>query len=122
MGSDHPLARAREQGRSGPLSATSRVNSPLQRTLHKARVIRDLDLLAGLAAQHVAAKRGGAAALDRRHHLELTEAQVTGLGLTPGRAVGAEDVRDLERGPRHGRSRVRRAAGGPPGPGARAGG
>ncbi len=71
-------------------------------------------------AQHVAAERGAAALLDRRHDLELAEAEVTGLGLPPRRAVGAEDVRDLEAGPRHRRPRLRRGAG-PPGRGARAG-
>ena len=46
-----------------------------------------------LAAYDMAAERRGAAALDRRHHLELAEADVTGVGATPRRAVGAEDTR-----------------------------
>jgi hypothetical protein len=41
-------------------------------------------------------ERRAAALLDGRHDLELAEAQVTTLGLTPGRPVGAEDIRDLE--------------------------
>jgi hypothetical protein len=45
--------------------------------------------------------RRRAAALDRRHHLQLAEAQMAGLGPTPGRSVGAEDVRDLQPFPRH---------------------
>ena len=50
----------------------------------------------GRATQHMAAERGAAALLDGRHHLELAEAQVTALGLAPGRPVGTEDIRDLE--------------------------
>src|SRR5215510_7996129 len=45
--------------------------------------------------------RRRAAALDRRHHLQLAEAQMAGLGATPSRPVGAEDIRDLEPSPRH---------------------
>ena len=41
--------------------------------------------------------RRRAAALDRRHHLQLAEAQMAGPGATPSRPVGAEDVRDLRR-------------------------
>jgi hypothetical protein len=46
---------------------------------------------AGLTALHVTAERGGAAVLDRRHHLELSEAQVPGLRPAPSRPVIAED-------------------------------
>jgi len=44
----------------------------------------------------VPAERRGAAALDGRHHLHLAEAHVTRVGVTPGGAVIAEDVRDLQ--------------------------
>ena len=57
-----------------------------------------------LAALDVAAERGGAAGLDRRHDLQLGEAHVTGVGLAPRRPMGAKDVGDLQaatRGPRH---------------------
>ena len=54
-----------------------------------------------LAALDVAAERGGATGLDRGHDLQLGEAHVTGVGLAPRRPVGAKDVGDLERGPRH---------------------
>jgi hypothetical protein len=37
-----------------------------------------------------------AAALDRAHHLELIEAHVTAVGMTPSGPVAAEDVRDLQ--------------------------
>jgi hypothetical protein len=49
----------------------------------------------------MATERHGAAALDRAHHLELAEADVTGVGVPPRRPVVAEDVRDLQSGPGH---------------------
>jgi hypothetical protein len=49
-----------------------------------------------LAASDVAAERHRSAALDGAHHLELAEADVTGVGGTPGGAVVAEDVRDFQ--------------------------
>jgi len=36
-----------------------------------------------------------AAALDRRHHLQLVEADMAGMGLTPCRTTVAEDIRNL---------------------------
>jgi hypothetical protein len=52
----------------------------------------------------MAAERRRAAALDRRHHLQLVEADVTGIGGTPGRSVIAEDSRDLQCWTGHSRS------------------
>ena len=37
-----------------------------------------------------------ATALDRRHHLQLAEADVAGIGFTPSGPVVAEDVRNLQ--------------------------
>ena len=51
-----------------------------------------------LAARDMTAERGGAAARNRRHHLELTEAHVASVGRAPDRAVGAEDVRHSKTG------------------------
>ena len=65
-----------------------------------------------LAARDMSAERRRAAALDRRHHLQLAEAHMAGIGLAPCRAVAAEDVRDLQRWTRH----ARRASGGRLGP------
>src|SRR5258707_15218012 len=64
-----------------------------------ARVIGDLRIAAVLvlAARHMAAERCRAAVLDRRHHLELAEADMAGIGLTPCRSMVAEDIRDLQR-------------------------
>ena len=74
-----------------------------------AGVVCDALVRAVLAALDVAAERGGATGLDRRHDLQLGEAHVTGVGLSPRRPVGAKDVGDLKRGPRHA-AVVRRAA------------
>jgi hypothetical protein len=48
------------------------------------------------------------AALDRRHHLELAEADMASVGFTPRRSMAAEDIRDLQPWTRH----ARRALGG----------
>src|SRR5215831_3547404 len=56
-----------------------------------------------LAAQDMPAQRRRAAVLDRRHHLELFEAHMAGIGLTPCRPMRAEDIRELERRARHAR-------------------
>src|SRR5260370_16036933 len=68
-------------------------------------VIGDLGMAAllVLAARDMAAERRGAAVLDRRHHLELAETDMAGIGPAPRRAVVAEDVRDLQRWTRHAR-------------------
>ena len=60
------------------------------------RVIGVLGRGAVYTAQHMAAEGGAAALLDGGHHLELTEAQVSGLSAAPRRAVRAQDVRDFE--------------------------
>ena len=56
-----------------------------------------------LAAGNVAAEGCRAAALDGTHHLQLSKAHVTAVGLTPSGTVVAEDVRDLQSGTAHGR-------------------
>ncbi len=66
-----------------------------------ARLVADLDLRAGLAAQHMPAQRRSAALFDGRHDLQLPEAQVAVLGEAPRRPEGAEDVRDLQCGADH---------------------
>ena len=77
---------------------------PITEFAHKAGVIGDDGVGTVLAALDVAAKRRSAAALDRRHHLQLVEADVTGIGSTPRRAVIAEDIRDLQCWTGHSRS------------------
>ena len=59
----------------------------------------------------MAAERRGAAALDRRHHFELAEADMAGIGTAPcPGAMIAEDIRNLQRRARH--ARPARQAGG----------
>ena len=66
-----------------------------------AGVVGDPGVGAVLAARDVPAEGRRAAALDRRHRLELAEAEVARLGLAPNKPVGAEDVRDLQSFPGH---------------------
>ena len=49
-----------------------------------------------LAARDMPAERCRAAVLDRRHHLELAEADMAGVGLAPRRSMAAEDIRNLQ--------------------------
>jgi len=74
-----------------------------------ARVESDVRMAARrvLAACNVAAERRRAAALDCAHHLQLVEARVAAVGLAPGGTVLAENVRELQDGPNHGRRRYR---------------
>src|SRR5260370_35448172 len=62
-----------------------------------AAVVGDGRVGAVLATRDMSAERRRAAALDRRHHLELAEGYVAGIGFTPSRSIVAEDVRDLQR-------------------------
>ena len=63
-----------------------------------------------LTARNMAAERHRAAALDRTHHLQLAEADVTAVGDTPSVAVIAEDIRDLQIRAGHGAAATRSAA------------
>ena len=54
------------------------------------------------AAHDMAAQRRRAAALDGSHHLQLVEAHITSIGLTPCRSMAAEDIRDLQGWTGHG--------------------
>ncbi len=53
-------------------------------------------MTAGHARRHMPAERGGSAGLDRRHHLQLGQADMAGIRAAPCGTVVAEDVRDLE--------------------------
>ena len=70
-----------------------------------ARVVGDERVCAVLAARDMAAERRRATALDRIHHLQLLKAHVGAVGLTPSRAVIAENIRDLQSWSSHGRWR-----------------
>ena len=58
-----------------------------------------------LAARNMAAERRRTTALDRTHYLQLIEAHMSAVGLTPSRTVVAENVRDLQSWSSHGRRR-----------------
>src|ERR1700751_6247367 len=85
-----------------------------------AGVVRDLRMAARRvrAARDISAERPHgtspwaegprATALDRTHHLQLVEAQMPAVGVTPSRTVIAEDVRDLQSWSSHGRGLRRR--------------
>jgi len=66
-----------------------------------AGVVDDARMRAVFAALDVSAERGGAASLDRRHDLQLAKADMACVGDAPRRAMGAKDVGDLQRRPRH---------------------
>ena len=87
---------------------------PITGSAHKAGIVGDADLAAILAALDMAAEGCGAAGLDRRHHLELAETEMAGMGRTPGGAMTMEDVGDLQRRAAHRRRVTRPAAPRPP--------
>ncbi len=60
-------------------------------------VVGDAPVPAILAGFDVAAERCGAAVLDRRHDLDLGEAQVPGMGGPVGRPCGTENIGGLYR-------------------------
>ncbi|ASY59356.1 hypothetical protein SS05631_b52640 (plasmid) [Sinorhizobium sp. CCBAU 05631] len=47
------------------------------------------------------AERLGSAGFDRRHDLELGQADMPGIGSPPRRTIGSEDVSDLQLLPGH---------------------
>jgi len=74
---------------------------PITGFAHKAGVIGNGGIGAVLAARDMAAEGRRAAALNRRHHLQLVEADMASMGLTPCRTMIAEDIRNLQRRTRH---------------------
>src|SRR6516225_5327643 len=68
------------------MSATPR-RLPITGSAHKAGVVGDRRVGAVRAARDMAAEGCRAAVLDRRHHLQLAEADMAGVGLTPGRTM-----------------------------------
>src|SRR3974390_3678357 len=69
-----------------------------------AGVVRNLRMAADrvLAACDVPPERCRATTLDRTHHLQLPETHMPLIGVTPSRAVIAEDVRNLQSRSNHG--------------------
>src|SRR6195256_5301498 len=85
-----------------------------------ARVVGDPAVAAILATLDMAAEGGRAALLDRRHHLELAEAYMLGIGSAPVGPVAMKDVRDLQPRAAH-RGRARPLVSVPPRKATRAG-
>jgi hypothetical protein len=54
-----------------------------------------------LTGRDMSPQRRRAAPLDGRHHLQLVEAEMSGLAATPGGPAGPEDVLDLQPFPGH---------------------
>jgi len=84
-------------------TVTSYRQLPITGFAHKTAVIGDGRIATGvvLAAHDVSAESRRTAALDRAHHLELSEAHVPVVGLTPCGPVVAQDIRDLQGLPAH---------------------
>src|ERR1700724_616530 len=87
--------------RQGALQFTEKMPAPARQlpitgSAHKAAVVGDRCVGTVLAACDMSAQRRRAAALDGAHHLELEQAHVTAVGVTPRGPVAAEDVRDLQ--------------------------
>ena len=61
-----------------------------------AGVVGDAHVRTILASLDMAAESRGTAALDGRHDLQLREAHLSGVGVAPGRAVAAKDIRQLD--------------------------
>ena len=66
-----------------------------------AGVVGDVPVAALRARRHMPAERLRPAGLDRRHDLELGEADVPGMGPPPRGAMLTEDVGQLQPGPGH---------------------
>jgi len=64
--------------------------------------VLDLRVLTIVTAHDRTAEPCRAAGFDGRHYLELVEADMAGIGGAPCRTMVAEDVRNLESGPKHG--------------------
>lgn len=61
-----------------------------------AGIVGDPPLSAILTGFDMSTQGSGAAVLDRRHHLELGQAEVSSMNLPVGRSGGTEDIRDLD--------------------------
>ncbi|MBB4201131.1 hypothetical protein GGD83_004969 [Rhodoblastus sphagnicola] len=67
-------------------------------------IVGDARVRAILAALDMTAERRGAAMFDRRHHLQLGEADMARVGFAPVRSMGVKNVGDLQTRPRHQRA------------------
>src|SRR5712675_2570155 len=82
---------------------SARRQLPITGSAHKAGVVGNCRIGAVLAARDMAAESCRTAVLDCRHHLELLEADMAGIGSAPCRSMVAENIRDLQCWAGHGR-------------------
>src|SRR5262249_12372369 len=75
-----------------------------------ARVVRDAAVAAILAALDMAAERGRAALLDRRHDLELGQAHMPGIGSARVGPMAMKNVCALQPRAAHGRRAILRVS------------
>ena len=61
-----------------------------------AGIVGDVTMAAIVTGRHMPAERIGTAGFDRRHHLELGEADMSGIGLSPCRPMRTKNVSDLQ--------------------------
>ena len=85
-------------GGGGHKSAISRRQLPITGSAHKTAVVGDALVATVRAGLDMTTEDNGAAVLDRRHDLELLQAQVAGLSGPISRPGSTEDIGDLERG------------------------
>jgi hypothetical protein len=71
---------------------------PITYFAHKATIVGNDRVGAAriLAARNMPTERRCAAALDCTHHLQLLQADMAAVGITPSGTVVAEDLRDLQ--------------------------
>ena len=109
---DLRTADCRPKGRSVMESQISKIYAPsnaagrqlpITEFAHKAAVVGDRGVRTVLAARDMAAESCRTAVLDCRHHLELLEADMAGIGSAPCRSMVAENIRDLQCWAGHGR-------------------
>ena len=91
----------RNRGKSGAGRPHAQVDSPLRSTPHKTRIVGNLESGAVITAQDMAAEAGTATLLDRRHYLQLAEADMACVVAAPRRPVVAKDIRHLQGRPCH---------------------
>ena len=85
-----------QAGGGGQKMRSSRRQLPITKSAHKAGVVGDARMRAGLATLDMAAERRRAADLDRRHDAALREAQMVRVGGAPSSAVAAENIRHFQ--------------------------
>ena len=90
-------AQPRHCARKQPHSARTARSTPITEFAHKAAVVGDALVRRSPRRLRHGRRVPPYGSLDRRHDLELGQAQVAGVGGTPGGPLSTEDIGDLER-------------------------